>query len=53
MLFKKLPSHNYNIALMRKFGFDPDKQVLCTISQARELLDRACFTYNITRHEGL
>lgn len=53
MLFKKLPSHNYDIALMRKFGFDPDKQILCTISQARELLDRACFTYNITRHKGL
>ncbi|OBX18960.1 hypothetical protein A9995_10520 [Erythrobacter sp. QSSC1-22B] len=53
LLFKKLPSHNYDIATMRKFGFNPDKQVLCTISQARELLDRACFTYNISRHEGL
>jgi hypothetical protein len=53
MLFKKLPSHNYDIELMRKFGFNPDKQILCTISTARDLLDRACFTYNIQRHEGL
>lgn len=50
MLFKKLPQHNYDIALMRKFGFNPDVQVLCPFSKARELLDRACFTYNISRH---
>ena len=52
-LFKKLPSHNYDIALMRKYGFKPDTQVLCTLSKARELLDRAAFTYNISRTKGL
>lgn len=52
-LFKQLPGHNYDIALMRQFGFEPDKQILCTLSKARELLDRAAFTYNISRHRGL
>ena len=52
-LFKKLPSHNYDIALMRKYGFKPDTQVLCTLSKARALLDRAAFTYNISRTKGL
>lgn len=53
MLFKKLPGHNYDIALMRKYGFEPDKHILCSLSKARELLDRAAFTYNVTRHKGL
>jgi len=48
MLFKKLPEHNYDIALMRMLGFKPDEQSLCSLSTARELLDRACFTYNIS-----
>lgn len=48
MLFKRLPEHNYDIALMRMLGFKPDEQSLCSLSFARELLDRACFTYNIT-----
>lgn len=50
LLFKKLPQHNYDIALMRKFGFNPDIHILCPFSKACELLDRACFTCNISRH---
>lgn len=52
-LFKKLPGHNYDIALMRKYGFDPDTQILCSLSKGKELLDQAAFTYNVTRHAGL
>lgn len=48
MVFKRLPEHNYDIALMRMLGFKPDEQSLCSLSAARELLDRACFTYNIS-----
>jgi len=50
LLFKNLPQHNYDIPLMRKFGFDQNFHTLCPFSYARELLDRACFTYNISRH---
>lgn len=53
MLFKKLPDHNYDTEFMRKLGFKPDKQVLCTLSKARELLDRAVFTYNVSTGKRL
>ncbi|MGI4878580.1 MAG: hypothetical protein ACRYG4_13955 [Janthinobacterium lividum] len=53
LLLKRLPDANYDIARMRLYGFDPDTQVLCTIGDARRLLDRAAFTCNLTRHASL
>src|SRR5690606_17599175 len=53
MLFKKLPDSRLDAELAKRFGYDPDTQVLCTLARARELLDTACIIYNMTRHEGL
>src|SRR5690606_11799390 len=48
-----LPDSRLDAELAKRFGYDPDTQVLCTLARARELLDTACIIYNMTRHEGL
>lgn len=53
LLFKKMKGASYDVARLRLYGFDPNKQVLCSLQKAREFLDRACMTYNVTRHRGL
>ncbi len=53
LLFKRLPDARWDIALAEKFGFKPDKNVMCTLQQARELFQIAIFIYNCTRHSGL
>jgi transposase InsO family protein len=53
LLFKRLPDARPAPELAIRFGYDPDKHVLCTLQQARELLDLACVIYNLTRHTGL
>jgi hypothetical protein len=54
LLFKHIPDANYDVALMRQHGFDPEQgQVLCSIQTGRRLLARAVMTYNVRRHCGL
>lgn len=54
LLFKYIPDANYDVALMRQYGFKPEEgQVLCSIQKGRELLARAVMTYNVRRHRGL
>lgn len=53
LLFNRLPEASWDITLARRFGYDPDKHVMCTLQQARELLQLAVFIYNCTRHSGL
>lgn len=53
LLFKILPDARWDITLAQKFGYDPDRQVLCTLQQARELFRLAIIIYNCTRHGGL
>lgn len=54
LLFKHMEDANYDIALMRQYGFKPEEgQVLCSIQTGRRLLARAVMTYNVKRHRGL
>ncbi|MGC5796584.1 hypothetical protein [Sphingomonas sp. NFX23] len=55
LLFKHQADANYDIARMRRYGFDPDEtgHVLCSIQTARRLLALAVMTHNVTRHRGL
>lgn len=53
LLLKRLQDARLDPELAIRFGYDPEKQVLCTLQEARELLDIACIIYNVTRHGGL
>lgn len=53
LIFKHMPDANYDIERMRRYGYDPEKNVICSIRTGRRLLARAVMTYNISRHDGL
>lgn len=55
LLFKEEPGANYDIARMRRYGVTVEQEGLKVYSlrTARRLLDRAAFTYNMTRHTAL
>ncbi|GMN14873.1 hypothetical protein [Altererythrobacter sp. MTPC7] len=53
LLTQELAESNYDIARMRLYGFEPDKQQLCTLEELRPILTRAICYYNTSRHEGL
>lgn len=53
LLFKRLPDARWDVALAERFGFEPDKHIMCTLQEARELFQIAITIYNCTRHSGL
>lgn len=53
LYWKILPDARWDIELAERFGYDPDKHVLCTLQQARELFALAVIIHNCTRHSGL
>lgn len=51
LVFKEMADANYDIARMRLFfpEFDPEKQVICSMSTARRLLEMAMMIYNVSK----
>lgn len=53
LIFGQMSDANYDVVRMRRYGYDPEKHVICSIRTGRRLLDRAVMTYNVTGHSGL
>lgn len=53
LIFNHQEDANYDIARMRRYGFDPANHVICSIETGRRLLARAVMTYNVTRNRSL
>ena len=53
LITTELAEANFDIARMRRYGFDPDIQQLCTLEELLPVLVEAICFYNTSRHEGL
>lgn len=49
----EIPGGSFDIPLMRKFGYDPEKHVVVTIEEFRVLLAEAIATYHVTPSDAL
>lgn len=52
-LMAEVPGGSYSIPLMRRFGYDPEKHVIVTISEFRAILAEAIATYHLTPSTAL
>ena len=51
--FDMLPGRTFDIELMRMWDYEPDKQKLIGVREARGLLDRYCHTRNLEKRDRL
>lgn len=53
MMMAEVPGSSFDIPLMRKYGYDPEKHVVVTIEEFRVLLAEAIATYHLTPSKAL
>ncbi len=52
-LMAEAPGSSFDVSLMRKFGYDPEKHAVVTLQWWRMALAEAIATYHTTPHDGL
>lgn len=52
-LLEKLPGYTLNPAILREFGYDPEKDAAITISDLESLIDDFFYAYHIVVHSGI
>ncbi|MBY0254768.1 MAG: hypothetical protein K2X54_25865, partial [Methylobacterium organophilum] len=52
-LLEKMPGHTLNPAILREFGYDPEKDAAITISDLESLIADFFYAYHIVVHSGI
>lgn len=52
-LLEKLPGYTLNPAILREFGYDPEKEAAITISDLESLIADFFYAYHIVVHSGI